>query len=149
MIANDDSAQLADYCFDIYHALKDTIQVNADDLGESARTALNSLERCANCALACLCDYLNTNFRVVCEIEQTLSEDTEYDKGKIEGHKLEIQRLIDRLNTQSLYIGAGGSMGEHGTQSPSVDSRDSDSATTSVSEQGGNYQPQPCQSYGC
>lgn len=49
MITDKDSVQLSDYCFNMFEALKATIQEeDISDLNESARTALEDLERCVN-----------------------------------------------------------------------------------------------------
>ena len=48
MIKNEDSVLLSEYCFNVCETLTATIQgKGADDLNESARTALEDLKRCA------------------------------------------------------------------------------------------------------
>lgn len=90
MIANGSAVQLTEYCFNVCEtALRTTIQdQNRDDLNGSVRIAFEDLGR------------------IIHEIEQTLRRGTsmprgEYDKTKIERHKLEIQEILDTLSTQS------------------------------------------------
>ena len=56
MVDDKDSVQLAEYCFDVCEALKTATQgKNADDLGESVRTALEDSERCVHLGLDPVC----------------------------------------------------------------------------------------------
>lgn len=89
MIANGSAVQLTEYCFNVCEtALRTTIQdQNRDGLNGSVRIAFEDLRR------------------IIHEIEQTLRRGTsmprgEYDKNKIEKHKLEIQEILDTLSTQ-------------------------------------------------
>lgn len=67
----------------------------------------------------------------------------EYDKGKIEGFKLEIQEVLDDLNSQSSLLDGNG-MEKLVLQSPPADIRDAPIA--SVSEIGRSC-PCPCESH--
>lgn len=82
---------------------------------------------------------LTGNLSVICEIERVLRKGAsmpglEYDKSKIGGHKLEIQRILDALNAPTSFLNQDGDVGELGLQSLSLDSRDA--AMVSKSENG-------------
>ena len=73
------------------------------------------------------------------EIERTVGTGASmpgigYDKDKIEGKKLEIQRIIDVLNRQSSSADGNGGGDERALQSLSLDSHSA--ATRSVPENG-------------
>src|ERR1700753_520676 len=118
MTANDESAQLSDYCFDLFEAVNAAIQdENTDNPSESAEIALGDLERCVNERSACSNTDLIDAFRVIGEIERTLrvgasTPRINYDKSKIEKNKLEIRQILDALSIQSSSINRGDSMDE-------------------------------------
>lgn len=61
----------------------------------------------------------------------------EYDKRKIEGHKLKIQGILDALNRPSPPLIGNGKVGESAPQSPSNDL--CDTASAFASESGRDY----------
>jgi hypothetical protein len=138
MVHDKDSVQLAEYCFDVCEALKTATQgKNADDLGESVRTALEDSERCVHWASILSVSILN-NLRVTSEIEQTLreGENTPYIKHKkSKRYKLEVQAILATLNAPS------SNAGEHAPRLAPVYSRDT--VTTFVSESSMSPAPPP------
>ncbi|KAF9790923.1 kinase-like domain-containing protein [Thelephora terrestris] len=102
LITNKDFVRLSDYCFNVCEVLKTAIkEENADDLSEPVQIALEDLAR------------------NICEIEQTLRRraimpSIGYDKGKIEGHKLVIQEILNALSASSPHD----DIGECAPQSP-------------------------------
>jgi len=79
------------------------------------------------------------------EIERTLrrganTPHTKYNKDKTEGHKLEIQEILDTLNAPSSSLNKNFSVGECDPHSTPVDSHH-DTATTPVSDSGTSLTP--------
>ena len=144
MIAHEESVRLSDYCFDVCAALQATIQEeNTDHLSEFAKSALQDVGRCVHSCFSCPCPCLNCNSRIMREIERTVRTGASmpgisYDKDKIEGKKLEIQRIIDVLNRQSSTADGNGGGDERAFQSLSLDSH---SATTTSVPENGKSQP--------
>ena len=130
MIDSNDSVQLSGYCFDVCEILRTVIQGrNPEDLSERVRMAVGDLERCVD-QLLILSPSPLSNSRVMCKIELTLrrgmnAPHIEYNKGEIEGYKLEIQGILGTLNLDGNLT-----VGEH-TPRP-VPTVPYDAATTSA-----------------
>ena len=60
-----------------------------------------------------------------------------YDKGEIEGKKLEIRQILDALNTQGSSLKGNEDVDRRALQLPSLDSLNT--ATTSASDNGRNW----------
>ena len=139
-VVHEESVQLSDYCFEVCEALKVTIQEeNADHLSAFARMALQDVGRCVSPGLSCPYPCLNCNSRSMREIERTLRTGAsmpgiKYDRGKIEGEKQEIQRILDVLNRQSSSADGDGGGDERALQSSPLDSHGT--IMTSVPENG-------------
>ena len=106
MIANKDSVQVSDYCYNACETLEATIEGNADLDGSDLRVALKDLGRCVDWlyTLGFVCSVLN--FRIALEIERTLRRGAStphfnYDKAMIGRYKSEIQAILDYLNRPS------------------------------------------------
>lgn len=140
MIANKDSVQLSDYCFNACQVLKTTIEGReADHLDEHARVTVENLGRYDEWryTLGLVCSVLNP--RVTLEIERALrrgasTPQAKYDMGKIEKYKSEIQDALDHLNRPSPSSNEDNGAWERTTQPLFVCSS---TAATSVSEPGG------------
>jgi len=63
----------------------------------------------------------------------------EYDKGKIEGHKLEIQEILSALNAASLPLDENPSVSNRAPHSAPINPHDT--ATISISESGTSLAP--------
>ena len=145
MISDNDSVQLSDHCFSVCEALKAMIQERTSDFGESAKAALEKLERYVIWAIYCPRPCFNGAPRVIHEIERTLRTGANtsrigYDKGKIDGHKLEIRRILDALDIRNPSLNANrpdDSVVERAFEHLSLDSRDTPAA--SAPEKGSNW----------
>ena len=137
MITDDDSVQLSHYCFDVCEKLKDTIQAMAGDPNRSSRTTLENLGRRVDLAFVCPYPYSTSNSRATCEIERVLRTGNQYDKGKIEEHKLEIEQMFNALSTPRSPL-----VGENGVDQrvpQSMDIESGENAATSVSHSGRSW----------
>ena len=142
MITDDYSVQLSDYCFGVCEALKDAIQEMAGDLNESSRTTLENLERCVDLAFVCPHPYIISGSRATCDIERIIRTGAsrsgiQYDKGKIEERKLEIEQMLNALSTHRSSLVGERSVDHRAPQSIDVDSRSN--AVTSVSHSGRSW----------
>jgi len=104
MIDDRDSAQLSEYCFNVRKVLKAVAQErNADS---SVTTALEDLERCANCSCF-VCSLISLiNSRVIHETEWTLKRGeniprTKRNHGKVQERKHKTQEIPDPLDVPS------------------------------------------------
>ena len=140
-IADDDLVQLSNYSFNVCEALEVTIQEKKPGiLSESVRTALNKLGMCVNRCLEPLASQPICPFRVVSKIERAIRKGTNtqrngYNKGEVEGHKREIQQIFDAIDVPSSFLNKDNS--EEGCASESLPLNSCETATTSVSENGG------------
>ena len=106
MIDNKDSVQISESCFNVCEVLDVAIQgKNAGGLNESVRTALEDSERYFNQPRPCLLT-IPSGPRVTREIERTLrrgasTPHTKHNKESVEGHMLEIERILGALTSLS------------------------------------------------
>ena len=80
-----------------------------------------------------------SNSRIIYEIERTIRQRAnmshiEYNNSEVEWYKLEIQEILSTLNTSSSSLSETLSVGEHATDSASIDPHRP--ATAPVSESG-------------
>jgi len=105
LIDDKDSVQLSEYCFNVCEVLKTvTLGRDVDSLDESVRVALKDLERCVDQSRS-VCSS-PSNSRVTGEIERTLRRGAnmprvKHNRGKVEGHRLKVQEILDTLNAPS------------------------------------------------
>ena len=107
MIDNKESVQLAECSFDVCEALDSAIGGrDAENLGESTRTAVEDSKRCLDLSWLRPFTILNNCTRIMREIGQTLrrkasASHTEHNRGEAEGHMMEIRRILGTLSASN------------------------------------------------
>ena len=138
MIKNKDSVDLSEDCFNMCEVLKTVIHgKDADDLSEPVMTALEDLGRCVDLAL--VLSTPTSNPRVIRETERVLRRGAsmpviEYNKGKIEGYKLEVQGILITLGAPRSLLDENLPIDECAPLLAPVDLHSHDTTTTSASE---------------
>ena len=109
MINDKDFVQLSESCPNVYEVLDAAIQgKKADDLDESVRAALEDSERYFDYPWPCRLT-IPSEPRVLHEIERALrrrasTPHSKHEKENIEGHMLEINRILSAISKNGLFL---------------------------------------------
>ena len=140
MIDNKESVRLAEYSFSVCEKLDAAIQgKKGEALDGPVRMALEDSKRCVDLPWPYPLTVPNHESRIMRGIEQTLrrgmnTPHTKYNTERVEGHMLEIQRILTTLGALGSSTGENLGAGEHSSNLVLVNPHDA--TKTSVFESG-------------
>ena len=139
MIDKEESVQLAEYSFHVCETLDTVVQgKNVEGLDEPVRMALEYSKKCVDLPWPYPLTTPNNDSRIMRGIERTLRKEVNTPHAKynekVEGHMLEIQRILATLDALGSSLNENLGIGKRGSRLAPANTHDT--ATPSVFENG-------------